>query len=147
MQPIAAVLTAALSLLAGCAGTSSSVQKPFPASAADRFGYEVAPQIDVPADTLALLHQRLKQQLVAPGEATATKTAVIAITRYVTGAPVGIEAPANEIASTITVRDAASGAVLGTFSVESKNPGSWRTTGILLDDHADRIAAALKGRP
>lgn len=133
----------ALCLLAGCAGTSSSVQKPWAAAGADRFGFDIAPHVDVPADTLVLLDERLKSRLAMGG--TATKTASIAIMRYVTGAPVGIEAPANEIVSTVTVRDAASGAVLGTFRVDSKNPGSWRTTGILLDDHADRIAAALKG--
>ncbi len=143
-----ALVTALLGTLsAGCAGTSSSMQKPFAASAADRFGFEIAPQVQVPADSLVLLDQRLKSQLIGGSGGTATKVAVISINRYVTGAPVGIEAPANEIASTVTVRDAGSGAVLGSFVVESKNPGSWRTTGILLDDHADRIAAALKGRP
>jgi hypothetical protein len=59
---------------------------------------------------------------------------------------VGEELPADAITSRVTVFDAASGAVLGRFTVESKNPGTWRTTRVLLDEHADRIAAYLRAR-
>lgn len=147
VAPVAVALLALVTLPTGCAGTSAAVQKPFAAVSGDRFAFALAPHVDVPADALALLDARLASQLATPGTASATKTAEIAIVRFGGAKPVGMERQANEMASTVTVRDAASGAVLGSFSVESKNPGSWRTSNMLIEEHADRIAATLKGRP
>jgi hypothetical protein len=121
--------------LAGCAGTSLAVLQPF------------AAQVEFPARALLLLDARLKSRLVdgRPGAgAQANRKIDIAITRYVTRTPVGVDAPADDITSRVTVRDAASDAVLGAFTVESKNPGTWRTTRVLLDEYADRIAAYLR---
>ncbi len=135
-------------LLAACAGTSLDVQRPFTPSATDRFAYEITPQANMSADALALFDARLKSRLVpARGAAgPATRNVDIAITRYVTRKPEGVELPADAITSRVTVRDATSGAVLGQFSVDSKNPGTWRTTAVLLNEHADRIAAYLRAR-
>lgn len=112
-------------VLAGCAGTSLSVQQSFAPAAGDRFAYELAPQVEIPADALLILDTRLKGQLVdrrSTSTAPANRRVDITITRYVTRKPVGVEAPADDVASRITVHDAASGAVLGVFSVESRTP-------------------------
>jgi hypothetical protein len=133
--------------LAGCAGTSLAVLQPFAATAGDRFAYAITSQVEFPASALLLLDARLKSRLVdgRPGAgAQANRKIDIAITRYVTRTPVGVDAPADDITSRVTVRDAASDAVLGAFTVESKNPGTWRTTRVLLDEYADRIAAYLR---
>lgn len=135
--------------LAGCAGTSLSVQRPFVPAVGERFEYELVPQVEMAADALVMLDTRLKAQLVDKGPASPggmVRKVEITITRYLTRTPVGVEAPANDIVSQVTVRDAASGAVLGAFSVESKNPGTWRTTRVLLEEHADRIARYLRNR-
>jgi hypothetical protein len=53
-------------------------------------------------------------------------------------------AGADNILSQVTVRDAASGSVLGEFVVESKNPSAWGTSRGLIEEHADKIVSYLK---
>lgn len=133
-------------LLAGCAGTSLNVQKAYPPATGEQFSYSVNPKVEVSAEALEILDGRLKSQL---GNADgAGRKVEIVITNYymrhgATRALVGIMAGADNILSQVTVRDAG-GAVLGEFTVESKNPSAWGTSRGLIEEHADKIARYVK---
>lgn len=89
---------------------------------------------------------RLKSQF--EGSAGADRKAEIVIVNYymrhgATRALVGIMAGADNILSQVTVRDGG-GAVLGEFTVESKNPSAWGTSRGMIEEHADKIVGYLK---
>jgi hypothetical protein len=137
-----------LALLAGCAGTTVSMQRPFAPAATDRFAYAVTTDVEMPADALVWLDTRLRAQLVDRQAATtANREVEINVTRYATRGPVRVDMPLDEISSRVTVKDAGSGAVLGSFIVDSRDKGEWRTPQLLVNEHADRIAATLRGKP
>jgi hypothetical protein len=133
--------------LAGCAGTSLSVQKPYSSSSSgQKIAYSVNPKVEVSAEALEILDARLKTQL--DGGAGADRKVDIVITNYymrhgATRAMVGIMAGADNILSQVTVRDA-SGAVLAEFTVESKNPSAWGTSRGMIEEHADKIVSYVK---
>lgn len=147
MRFVTYLATLACAGLTACAGTSVTMRQPFAPAAGDRFRYVVTPQAEVPAASLASFDGRLKAQLVAPQDsAEATRDVAITITRYARRGPARVDAPLEAVSSQVTVRDAASGAVVGAFTVDSRDKGEWRTPKLLLDEHADRIVATLRGR-
>jgi hypothetical protein len=149
MRFIPWLATFACAVLTACAGTTVTTRQPFAPAAADRFSYVITPQVEVPAASLVSFDARLRARLVTQpptAVASASRDVDITITRYTLRGPARVDAPLDAVTSQVTVRDAATGAVIGAFTVESRDKGEWRTPKILLDEHADRIAAALRGR-
>ncbi|HYS14747.1 MAG TPA: DUF4410 domain-containing protein [Burkholderiaceae bacterium] len=152
MKPMTALVLVCCLAIAGCAGTSLNVQKSYGPTSGEKFSYAINPKVEVSAEALEIMETRLKSQLGDSLQASAGqsgKNVEISITNYymrhgATRAMVGIMAGADNILSQVTVRDAASGSVLGEFVVESKNPSAWGTSRGLIEEHADKIVSYLK---
>ncbi|MCD2339263.1 hypothetical protein LRH25_02795 [Ideonella azotifigens] len=54
-------------------------------------------------------------------------------------------AGSDNIQSTVRLKDTATGKVLSEFKVESKNPTALFTSRGLIEEHADKIVATLRG--
>ncbi len=60
-------------------------------------------------------------------------------------AMVEIMAGSDNIQSRVKIKDSSTGNVLSEFTVQSKNPTAWGTSKGLIEEHADKIVATLKG--
>jgi hypothetical protein len=140
-------------LLTGCAGTKMSVQAPYQPTQGAALAYVVNPKVEVSDEALGILRQRLDSQLRASGllasSAGASKQVEISIVNYymrhgATRALVGVMAGADNMQSSVIVKDSTTQAVLGEFKVESSNPTAMGTSRGMIEDHADKIVAYLK---
>jgi uncharacterized protein DUF4410 len=145
-------------LMAGCAGTSIRVQTEYRPVSGEKFTYEIVNAANMSEEGLVIIRQRLNYQLaskglLATGPQESGRKAEVAITNYymrhgATRALVGVMAGADNIVSSIKIKDAKTSAVLGEFVVESKNPTAVGTSRGLIEEHVDLIAQYLQtGRP
>jgi uncharacterized lipoprotein YajG len=151
----ALVLIACSALIAGCAGTSAIVQSEYRPAAGEKFKLELTTPASASPEGVALMRERLNRQLDASGllagAGDAPRRALqVTVTNYymrhgATRALVGVMAGSDNIQSNVTVKDLASGKTVSEFKVESKNPSAWGTSKRLIEDHADKIVATLKG--
>jgi len=150
---IASILIASTAFLAGCAGTSATVQSDYRLAQGERLSLQLsAPTAS--EEGMAILRERLTTQLSSSGlladsaDASA-KIVEVTITNYrmrhgAARALVGIMAGADNIQSIVKVKDPVTGKVFSEFNVKSKNPSAWGTSKGLIEDHADEIVATLK---
>ena len=141
-------LLLAFFILGGCAGTGVKVQTAYTPNPNASIKYTVDPKVKMSYEALEIFKERLETQfrasgLLATGSSPA-RSVEIAVTNYymrhgAARALVGIMAGADNIKSSIVVRDMNSNAVLGQFSVESSNPTAMFTSRGLIEDHADKI--------
>ena len=145
-------------LLGGCAGTALRVQSAYQPASGDKLTYVVVPKVELSDEALSILRQELDSQLrgsglLAANPAEARKSVEISITNYymrhgATRAMVGIMAGADNMQSSVQVKDRRTQAVVGEFAVESKNTTAWGTSRGLIVDHANKIVEYLRsGRP
>ena len=141
-----AVLLASL-LLTACAGTSVSVQKPYEPSARSKVSYAVKTTAKVTDNGLQIFRERLEERLRTEqllGDSSAVRTVEIDIVSYrvrhgATRALVGVMAGADNVRSSILIKDTQTGSVVGQFAVESKNPTATSSARLLIEGHADAI--------
>lgn len=144
--------------VAGCAGTSMRVQTEYRPVAGEKFRYDIVNTANVSEEALVIMRLRLNSELtnkglLATGSQESGRKAEIIITNYymrhgAARALVGVMAGADNITSTVKVKDEKTSAVLGEFVVESKNPTALGTSRGLIEGHADLIARYLQtGRP
>lgn len=148
------VLILASLLLGGCAGTSLRVQTAYQPDYGDKLTYVVVPKVEVSDEALSILRQELDSQLQSKGLLAASptearKSVEISITNYymrhgATRALVGIMAGADNMQSSVQVKDRKTLAVVGEFAVESKNPSAWGTSRGMIMEHADKIVEYLR---
>lgn len=139
-------------LFAGCAGTSLNVLKPLEPGTSGKFTYQLTPKVDVSAEALTIMNERLRSQLAESLELSpnqSTKKVEITITKYrmrhgAARALVGIMAGTDNIASRVTVTDAVSGTILADYIVNSLNDSAWGTSRGLIEEHIDKVVAYLK---
>ena len=141
-------------LLVACAGASLRVDRPYQPSPGQKFTYEIVNKAQVPAEGLGILEARLATQLTGSGLLTSrtdksARTVEIVIENYymrhgATRAMVGVMAGADNILSTVIVKEAGSGEVLARFQVQSSNPTALGTSRGLIEEHADKIVNYLK---
>jgi len=145
-------------LIAGCAGTSMRVQTEYRPVAGEKFRYEIVNMASMSEEALVIMRLRLDGELankglLATGSQESGRKAEVVINNYYMrhGAArslVGVMAGADNITSTVKVKDGKTNAVLGEFVVESKNPTAFGTSRGLIEGHADLIARYLQtGRP
>ncbi len=142
-------------LLTACAGTSGRVQTAYVPAKGEKFNLQLTAPVDTNAEGVQILRERLNltlaqyQRLATPADAAARKVEVDVKNYYfrhgAVRALVGIFAGVDNIQSSVTVKDTATGKVLAQFMVESKNPTAWGTSRGLLEQHADQIAYMLEG--
>ncbi|MBK1613624.1 hypothetical protein CKO44_09090 [Rubrivivax gelatinosus] len=150
-----ALLLAVATALSGCAGTSAAVKTQYRMVPGEQLNLQVSAPKDVSEEGMAILRDRLKSQLAASGllasaSEAGKQTLEVEVANYymrhgAARAMVGILAGADNIRSTVRVKDAATGNVVSEFSVESKNPTALGTSKGLIEEHADKIVAVLKG--
>jgi len=141
-------------LLGGCAGTALRVQTAYQPTPGDKVTYAVVPKVQVSEEALSILRQELESQLqgsglLAANSGEARKNVEISITNYymrhgATRALVGVMAGADNMQSSVQVRDKKSQAVVGEFFVESKNPTAMGTSRGMIVEHANKIVQYLK---
>jgi hypothetical protein len=145
-------------LLSGCAGTAMRVQTAYQPASGDKLTYVVVPKVEVSDEALSILRQQLDSKLqgsglLAASPAEARKSVEISITNYymrhgATRALVGVMAGADNMQSSVQVKDRKTQAVVGEFAVESKNPTAMGTSRGMIIEHADKIVEYLtSGRP
>ena len=145
-------------LIAGCAGTTMRVQTEYRPVAGEKFGYEIVNMAKMSEEALVIMRLRLDGELankglLATGPQESGRKVEIVVTNYYMrhGAArslVGVMAGADNITSTVKVKDGKTNAVLGEFVVESKNPTALGTSRGLVEGHADLIVRYLQtGRP
>lgn len=149
---IALVILVAVSL-GGCS-TAGNVQRAYRPAPGDTISYVIIPKAEVSDEALAILRSELDGELrasglLAAGPADARKAVEISITSYrmrhgATRAMVGIMAGSDNMQSSVVVTDKASGAVVGQFSVQSKNSTAWGTSRGMIADHAGKIVEYLR---
>ncbi len=153
-QLFLAIVLGSAAVLTGCAGTSALVKTPYKMVQGEQFNLQLNKTDNISAEGLSILQNRLNDQLTAnsllAGNNTAKRTVEVTITNYymrhgAARALAGIMAGVDNIKSTVKVKDAATGQVLSEFNVESKNPTAWGTSKGLIEQHADKIVAILKG--
>jgi hypothetical protein len=148
-----ALLIAAASVLSGCAGTAANVQTEYRLVQGEKLNLQLITPPNATEEGVKILRERLNEQLstnglLAPASDTNARTIEVTVTKYyvrngAVRAMVGIMAGADDIRSTVKVKDSA-GKVLSEYSVESKNPTAWGTSKGLLETHADKIVAILQ---
>lgn len=153
-QLFLAIALGASTVLTGCAGTSALVKTPYKVVQGEQFNLQLNKTDNISAEGLSILQNRLNEQLTASnllaGNNSANRTIDVTITNYymrhgAARALAGIMAGVDNIKSTVKVKDATTGQVLSEFNVESKNPTAWGTSKGLIEDHANKIVATLKG--
>lgn len=135
-------------VLAGCAGTGMKVQTAYTPTPGASITYTVDPKVEISQEALGIFRQRLDSQfgtsgLLATGKPPARSVDIVITNYYMrhgaTRALVGILAGADNMQSSIIVRDMKTKAVIGQFAVESTNPTAMFTSRGLIEDHADKI--------
>lgn len=136
---------------AGCVGTSLKVRTPYKPAAEAKRTYTLTTTASVTGNGLGILRERLEQRfrdeglLAAPADRKVEIDVVFYRMRHgAARALVGIAAGADNIESTVVVRDAWSQVVLGEFTVESTNPTITSSARLLIEDHADKIVEYIK---
>jgi hypothetical protein len=152
---VASILIITSSLLAGCAGTAATVQSEYRLTQGDKLKLQLTAPPDASEEGITILRERLTSQLSSNGLlATASdasaRTIEVAVTNYymrhgAVRVMFGIMAGADNIQSTIHVKDQVNDKVLSEFTVESTNPSAWSTSPGLIEDHADKIVETLRG--
>ena len=154
---IAILLITASALMTGCA-TSSTIKKAYSLPQGEKLKLDISTTGDATKDVsdrgMSILKDRLIEQLTASnllaGDADASnKTIEVVVTNYymrhgATRATVGIFAGADNVQSTVKVKNTKTGEYLSEFTVESKNSTAWGTSKGMIQDHADEIVATLK---
>ncbi len=140
-----------LALLTGCVGTSLKVDQSYVYNASDSFSYSIIDEAEVTPQGMSIFKDRLKAQLI---ESTlysedSNKEIEVTINNYrmrhgAARALAGIMAGADNITSTIRIKDKSSGDVVGEFQVVSKNPTATGTAKGLIEQHADKIVVYVK---
>jgi len=130
------------------------VQTAYQPTPGDKVTYAVVPKVQVSEEALSILRQELESQLqgsglLAANSGEARKNVEISITNYymrhgATRALVGVMAGADNMQSSVQVRDKKSQAVVGEFFVESKNPTAMGTSRGMIVEHANKIVQYLK---
>lgn len=152
---LAIFLVASAALLGGCAGTSATIQSEYRVAPGEKLKLQLNTPPTASEEGVGILRERLNSQLDANGLLAAsgagTNRAIeVNVTNYymrhgAARALVGIMAGSDNIQSTVKIKDLASGKVLSEFKVESKNPSAWGSSKGLIQNHADKIVATLKG--
>jgi hypothetical protein len=151
---IAAILVASSTLLAGCAGTSAIVQSEYRLAQGEKLKLQLNAPPTASEERVTILRERLATQLssnalLAGSSDASSRTIDVTVTNYrlrhgATRALVGIMAGADNIQSTVQVKDSSTGKVLSEFKVESKNPSAWGTSKGMIEEHADKIVEIPK---
>lgn len=148
------ILIAASSLIVGCAGTAARIQSQYQLTQGEKLKLQLTAPPAASEEGITILRERLTAQLTnsgllaTPSDASA-RIIEVAVTNYymrhgATRAMVGILAGADNIQSTVKIKDAATGNVLSEFTIESKNTTAWGTSRGLIEDHADKVVETLK---
>jgi hypothetical protein len=151
---VALVVVVASALLAGCAGSSAIVQSEYRLAQGETLRLQLAAPPSASEEGVSILRERLTLQLSDSGLLATTadvspRTIEVTVTNYymrhgATRAMVGIMAGADNIQSTVKVKDPVSGKILSEFTVESKNPSAWGTSRGLIEGHADKVVETLR---
>jgi hypothetical protein len=130
------------------------VQTAYLPTSGDKLTYAVVPKVPVSEEALSILRQELNSQLrgsglLAANPEEARKNVEISITNYymrhgATRALVGVMAGADNMQSSVQVRDTKSQAVVGEFSIESTNPTALGTSRGMIVEHANKIVQYLR---
>lgn len=141
-------LVVTLLVVAGCAGTGMKVQTAYTPTPGASITYTVDPKVEMSTEAMGIFKQRLESQfgtsgLLAAGKPPARSVEIVITNYYMrhgaTRALVGILAGADNMQSSITVRDTKTKAVIGQFAVESTNPTAMFTSRGMIEEHADKI--------
>lgn len=152
---VASILLASVASLVGCAGTSAIVQSEYRLAQGEKVKLQLSTPPTASEEGMAILRERLTTQLssnalLAGGSDASNRTVEVIVTNYymrhgAARAMVGIMAGSDNIQSTVKIKDSSTGNVLSEFTVQSKNPTAWGTSKGLIEEHADKIVATLKG--
>lgn len=145
-------------LMAGCVGSSLRVNAPYQPSPGQNITFVIVDNAGTSEEALTIMRERLNDKLdtaglLAQSAAGATRTVEIVVTNYHMrpGAAkfwVGSLAGADNILTSVVVKDAKTQVVLSRFEAETKYSSSWVTSHGLIQGHADKIVNYLKtGQP
>lgn len=151
-----AIFIASVTLLSGCA-TSAIVQSEYRLVQGEKFKFELNTPPDASEEGVTILRERLISRLstsdllsTESDASSRSRILEVNVTNYrmrhgAARAMVGIMAGADNILSTVRIKDQTTGEVLSKFIVESKNSTAWGTSSGMIEDHADKIVETLKG--
>lgn len=151
---VCAVIAAVLS---GCVGTNLVVDQPYSYQPTDAFSYEIVDKANVTDKGMSIFKSKLDQNLSQLGlqqgdnQGAAGSNRVIEITfnnyymrHGAARALAGVMAGADNITSTVLIKDKESREVLSRLQVESKNPTATSSARALIEQHATKITDYIK---
>ena len=124
--------------LTSCAETSLRVNAPYAPTVNQKFIFEIENKSAMPHETLAIFRDELTGQLIAAQLLTTTTDS--------TARPLHIViemAGSDNISSSVTVKDAITGAALSRYQVESHNQAPWGKPRGLIAEHTAKLVSYL----
>ncbi|MFV8781139.1 DUF4410 domain-containing protein [Microbulbifer sp. SA54] len=147
-----ALLSTLAIIMSGCVGTNLNVVQGFAYQASDSFSYEIIDQASVTDKGMSIFKNQLNTKFQALGLVNGTepnKVVEITFTNYymrhgAARALAGVMAGADNITTTVIIRDLQTDSVVGQMEVVSKNPTATGSARGLIEGHADKIAMYIK---
>ena len=138
--------------LSGCVGTNLDVVQGFTYQPSDSFSYEIFDEAKVTAKGMSIFEDRLISNFDKMGLSLgqeSNKVVEITFTNYymrhgAARALAGVMAGADNITTTVIIRDLQTGGIVGQIKVVSKNPTATGSARGLIEGHADKIASYIK---
>lgn len=145
----AALLAVLTFLLAACYGTSSNIRSENRAQAVDTFRYELDNHGGMTPEARSIFEARLYSRLGVKLDPNSDNTLKVRVNYYrmrhgAARALVGIMAGQDRITSEVSILDPNDN-LLGSLSVDSKNPTALFTSRGLIEAHADEISDFITG--
>lgn len=140
-----------VTIMSGCVGTNLTIDQSYSYKNSDSFSYEVIDKASVTEKGMTIFKSQLDSKLEQLGLAggNANKLVEITFNNYymrhgAARALVGVMAGADNITSTVIIKDKVSGTIVGKLQVVSKNPTATGSARSLIQQHADKIATYIK---
>lgn len=124
--------------LTGCAATSLRVNAPYKPSVNQKFIFEIENKGAMPDEALVMFREELTDQLIA-AQLLTTSTDTTARPLHIVIEMGG----ADNISSSVIVKDAITGAALARYQVESHNPAPWGKPRGLIAEHTAKLVNYL----
>jgi hypothetical protein len=141
-------------MIGGCSTTASVFRSEYRARPNEKLTLKLSTPMEFDETGALIFKYRLTTQLasshlLSTSPSQGTKTLEINVNYYYMRSDgkrffAGVFAGADNIQSTVKVKDPTTGKVLSEFNVESKNPTAWGTTRGMIEDHADKIVEVLR---
>jgi len=141
-------------VLVGCAGTSVQGGGSYKPTPGQKFVFNISDNARMSPEGQGIFETRLANQLSGSGQLASrtdksARTIEVVVENYymrhgAARALVGVMAGADNMRSSVIVKEAGTGTEVGRFRIESTNPTAMGTSRGMIEDHADKIVIYLQ---